>query len=329
MTEPNPTEQRSGSARERLAAVMAKGGEHIGDLVWPELRLAGRNLDRGELRSWLSAEGLPESWAPPDPSGQKCFGKALGRVTNLEAAPNVSVERERVRSRVALVRYSVGAGLHKRTETWARVWVSDLDELEVDWSGDQTVQDALSGEVASTVLAHVQVAIAKLRSEFNGLMNAMDTAELGEMVVNVLVDELGAVRVRRDGGLYYVPTSQSEKLRAFARVIAQAGDSALPFLPAFDTPEGREHVGRSVRETLVGEVQAVVNGLNRLGGEDGAPRESALQRRLDELDSLRVRAETCKIVLASFGDDVASALASAKARVLELMDLGDDLDEEG
>ena len=316
-----PQATKNTSAREVLAQALAKGGEHIGDLTWPELRIGATKVERPELRTWLDEEGLPPEWAPEDPSGQKALGKALGRCAHLDAAPNVSIEREELRSRVALLRYSTGKGLAKQTTTWGRVQVGDLDELEIEWSDDPVVAAARSGATPSIVYTHVQAAFQALNVEYERAMNFVDAAELGEMVVRVVCDKLGALRIRRDGGLYYVPTSSADQLRRFARVIAKTGESALPFIPAFDTPDGRSNIGRGVSETLHAEIQNVVKSLAKLGSETKGPRESSLARRLTELEALTARAETCRIVLDGFSESIAEAINTARGQVLEMMEL--------
>lgn len=317
-----PTPHTTTGAVERLRTALAKGGAHIGDLAWPELRLAGQNLEREQLRAWLLEEALPEDWAPEDPSGQKAFGKALSLVKNLESAPNVSIERESLRSRVALVRHHIGKGLEKKTSTWARLWVNDLDEIETEWSQEKEIKDALDGTMSSTVMAHVQHAISTLHTEYARLMDYTDAAEVGEMVVHVVCEKLGGIRIRRDGGLYYVPSLHGEELRSFARVIGRMGTSALPFLPAFDTPEGRTNLGRAIHETLTGEINAVVKGLALLGGESVGPRQSSLHRRLEELKELSARAETCKALLEGQMENIELAVQGARDKVLEMLKEG-------
>jgi len=300
---------------------MANGGAHIGDLVWPEVRLGDTKLERSDLATWLDEAGLPLEWAPPEPSGQKAFGRALSHCRNLEAAPNISIERESLRSRVALVRHHTGSGLEKSTSTWARISVSDFDELETEWSSDSNVQDAIDGTVSSTVLAHAKVAIATLTAEHERHLRFTDSQELGSMVTTVVQHHLGGIRIRRDGGLYFVSAAEGNRLRAFASVVRRAGDSRLPFMPAFDSAEGRANLGQSVSDTLHSEVQSVVEGLKKLGSEAKGPRESSLKRRLDELDALSNRAETCRILLSDYSAGIHKAVEAAKGSVLSMMEL--------
>lgn len=305
------------SAINTLASSLA-GSTHVGDLVWSEVRDVGDATKREDVLAALRAEGLAEEIAPEERSPQAAFGRALSECRNLDVAPNITIERESLRSRIALIRASSGSGVAKETKTWARVEVDETaDSLAVVWN------DAL---IAANVDGHeeAKLALSVLEARYRRHRDYLDHAEVGSMITTALLDWFGGVRVKRDGGVYFVPASGAAEVRAFRRVVQTIGASDLPFIPAYDNAETRATMGPQVTNALFADIERIVDGLSKLGGEGGNVRASSLEARLDALSDLQAQAEACAAVLEGRQEAISAALDAARSKVRAMMELGDE-----
>jgi hypothetical protein len=321
--------------REIIESAANKGGAHLGDMLWTNIAVVdGSHIERAKLAEWLDEAGLPEEWAPEEVTGQYAFGRALSACRNVEKAPGVSIEREALRSRVALVRVHDGEGLTKATQTWARIHVDDLDDIQIEWAERPEVGNARAGGVTgSEEYGRVQVAIAALKAEYLRFLDFLSAPEFGSYLRGVLDDHLKAMPVKQNGGLWFVPTEHCDNLQRLAGVVEKVGGSRLSAVPFYDSPRGRASLGQDVRDGLLREVAKIVASAQKLGQGERGPRESSVTERILKLEALNLRAASCRTVLASYAQDIAVAVAEAKESVeavlapLEEDPFGDDESE--
>jgi hypothetical protein len=306
----------------KVTAMQGTGGTLLGAQVFTDLvDVESQLIDRGRISEIMAEVGLSEEWGPDEVTGQWAFGRALSKVRNLEAAKGISVEREEVRSRVALVRAHEGDGLAKETATWARVYVDDLDSLVIEWSDRPGVEDARRGIGTPEdveIARRCGVALGVLQKTYESKLDFLTASDFGAHLRKLIEGRLRGMRLRRNGGVWFVPASHHAELRMLARVVEHVGTSDLPFV---EIRGGTSYgVDKTLRRTFLGEVAKVIAEARALGKGDKGPRESAVLARVEKLEELTRRATSCRDVLREYEQDIATAIAAAKVDVMAVLD---------
>lgn len=289
---------------------MARGDKHMGDLCWPEVFGVGEAVTRAELRQWLADEKLPVAMAKDDVTPRRAFGLALADCLSMPDVQGYTIVREAKRANVALIREHVGSGVRKETRTWAMLSVNESGSIDVTWNPDMTGDRAVATRCLDA-----------LTERYIRHRDYVCHSEVGTMAVDAILDYFGGVRMRRSGGVYYVPPSSAEQLRAFGRVMARVGDSSLPFLPIYDSDETVGTMGVQLGSELERQIEAVVESAKKLGGENGKARESSLGNRLEALEEIRNRSVACGVLLDAYRDRIENALETARGSIVELKQL--------
>lgn len=95
--------------------------------------------------------------------------------------------------------------------------------------------------------------------------------------------------IRHAGGVYFIPPSLSDTLRALSDVLRRTGNNTTWTLPIANLGDAAIMLGTLARETLDAEITAVEAELAAFDASDVETRDSTLQRRLKKFDELRGR----------------------------------------
>lgn len=316
-------------AMEKIGEALKGPGLHLGDVVW--LSLGSVSITRDELRNRLVTQGLPESLAPDDPSAQAAFGAAVTHYR--EGNRNMflrRVERGRRGGDVVIV-HQVGAD-KADFKNCGRMGVKDDGTLFLDRSVDWV-------EDASGVVSAVQ-------ANFEHHKSYVSTPELSSMVVNTLLNWCGGIRLRDRGNIYWCHEAGKSEVRSLASVIEGIGGSYMSVLPVHDTQvyvcpthggemsptpgacgvcgrklhatkEARHAVSRAATESFEAELASIFKELDDFRAN--SPRESTLERRLDEFEDLRNRVDLYADILDKQKDRLSRRLDEATEQVKQMI----------
>lgn len=285
-----------GAAKDAVAGVLARGGEHLGDIAWFDG--GGVRELRWRLRDNLAAADLPRSLAPDDPDPRAALGKA------------VSAHRERGRG-VFLRR------AERRGEE-VLVVVQDGDDFDVAArvSVDATGDLAVAKEPG--VNGRVDEVLSEIRSEFREHLDNASTQEVSSMVVDAILGWCGGIRLKERGHVYWVPAAGRDELRALKGVVDDLGSSHLTVLPVHDSDEAKDGLRRAARASFEQQLNDVAEELEAFASRDNV-RASTLQRRLEEFQDLRDKVELYSDVLDKQKGRLLGRLEEARRRAVDLL----------
>jgi len=261
----------------------ASGQKVIGYVVW--WGLDGVHVDGIAAAADWSCAGLPEEFEPKALKAATAYSAAIKRalVKQGDAATRISVKE---------VAKTEGYWLHSIKE-WESV--SNDEGMAADVEPTTVSKVALTFEDELVVVSEshpIADNIQRLFEHHNGYCGAN---EVRPSVTNT-IRQLGGVPLRHNGGIYFVPRGSSETLQALKKVVEGWGSSTFYPLPQVDGDEARRAVTASARDAFREElatVRAEVEEFIAREDDPDAPtlRDSTVQRRLDQLQEMRDRAE--------------------------------------
>lgn len=291
-------------AEDVIGTALKSGGAHLGDVIWCEM--SGVRVERDALRSMLVQEGLPDSLAPDDPDPKAALGKAVGAYR--EKGRNRFLRRSEKRGQEVLVVKQDG----KSFEPTATITVDpDTGAFQVSHhpayqQGDET--DAVVEEV---------------RAEYNEHLRYAKSAEVGSMVVDVVLGWCGGIRLKGNGHVYWAPSMGGDEVRALKRVVDQLGQSYLTVFPVHETEEARAGLKRAAQASFEEELRKAHDEIAKFK-EAGGARPSTLERRLEEFEDLKGKVELYGDILDKQKKKLLDGLKDAGTAVREMLAEADE-----
>jgi hypothetical protein len=281
----------------RLKSVLvAKGGDHLGDLVF--WTLADARVDRTTLESLWKGAGLDVALLPEEPTAEKALKQA--------------VREAQVGQRDRLIRL----GLDSESEIVFAVVRETRDVGNVTYHQEARVHlDRASEAVTSDANSHdiIQSVVAAYRT--------LRTTHTTDDVRRAIVKALGtwaAVTMREGGGVYWVPSVYAAELRRLQAAIEQIGTSKVHVLPVHQSAEADRALGEIATASLEAELAQLQT---EIAAFVTAPpdRVSTLIRRLEAFEALRDRAKLYRNVLSITVTDLDAQLRGMTMTVEEMI----------
>jgi len=277
-------------------------GQHIGDIVWPEISEVESNAySRLAIRQALTDAGLPENLIAEEIGSQGALGRARRDVESY-APSGYSLQTPKKRDRAFHVFRSEGEGHDAKKVTCAVLYVDDHDDLKIEYTakGDTTT-DALCKQVENRFAFHTDHA---------------DYRDVHRMVTRAM-EFVGGTRLKR-GSLYWVPTVGAATIRNFANVLEGIGSCELTALPIYDTAESKAQAARAIASSIDAEIKEVTAQIGKLTAGASNTREGTVQRKRSDLAEIELRVESVRAILGNKAEALSIALASAKLEALNL-----------
>lgn len=114
-------------------------------------------------------------------------------------------------------------------------------------------------------------------------LSAMTTTDVSQWLVK-LADGMGAVQLRRGGGIYFVPQKHMDTWRRYAAVVEKASNHQVWCIPAMRTNEAV----KAVLAAVAAEAEAGAEKLEQVLG-DGSCGAVALANRADEVGGIKAK----------------------------------------
>lgn len=149
-------------------------------------------------------------------------------------------------------------------------------------------------------------------------------------MVRAIIDALpGAVCVRREGGLYFVPVSQRDALRRLRTLVEGLPTDGLnePYLEMIGVPdekEARREMARAVHHGFLTELRAMDKELGDLRSKAKTVQPDTIAARLTEYKAISDRARTYADLLGMQQSTITEVVAELQGKARALM-LSDDL----
>ncbi|MBI1948598.1 MAG: hypothetical protein HYS27_23120 [Deltaproteobacteria bacterium] len=143
--------------------------------------------------------------------------------------------------------------------------------------------------------------------------SAITTEDVRAMVLGFV--RKSGLSIRHAGGVYFIPPSLSDTLRALTEVLRSIGGNTTWALPVADLGDAAAMLGSLARETLDAEIGAVEAELAAFDARDVDTRDSTLQRRLKKFDELRGRTNLMAGALSFRADALLEKLVTLEGAV--------------
>lgn len=151
-------------------------------------------------------------------------------------------------------------------------------------------------------------------------------------MVRAIIDALpGAVCVRREGGLYFVPVDQRDTLRRLRSLVEGLPTDGVnePYLEMIGVPdeqEARREMARAVHRGFLAELRAMDKELDDLRGKAKSVQPDTIAARLSAYRAVSDRAQTYADLLGMQQSTIAGAISDLQGKARALL-LSDDLPE--
>lgn len=257
-----------------LRAVLANGGEHLGDLCW--WSLSDAQTPREQLVAIWGAAGLDPALLPDEPTCERALKAAV---------------RE---SQVGHPDHLIRLGKEDPGElVYAILKEQRHDDGSVDFSTEAKVRLDRSSEQVDLDVTH-EIGVTVLAS-YRRLRSVHTADEVRRTVVRAL-QAFAAVTLRDHGGIYWVPRSFAPQMRQLQSAVEQIGTSRFYLLPVHRNAESSRTLTEVARGSLEQELSSLQAEMTAFL-ESPPERPSTLARRFEAYEALRGRAYLYRDVL--------------------------------
>jgi hypothetical protein len=285
------------SELELIRTALTRETPKLGDVVWWELTDARTSCAQLE-QVWREA-GLAADHLPDPPSSERSL-----RVAAREAQVGLADRLLRL-AKVAddEVVYAV---VHEQRPGDGTVVYTHEARVALDRRADTLVSDDPTNEI-----------VAAVSNRFETLRHTHTVDEVRRAVIRTL-QSLAAVNLRVGGGVVWVPSPFSGRLRQLQAAVAKIGASQMFLLPIHRSVDAERTLSAVARGSLEDELSGLAAEVDEFLA---APpeRESTLTRRLEVFDDLRSRAALYATVLRSNLDGVLLRLDTLASSVESML----------
>lgn len=282
---------------ERIKTALAKGGEHLGDLVF--WTLADARVDRSTLEALWTAAGLDRQLLPDAPTAEKAL--------------KLAVREAAVGNTDRLIRLAKEG---PDEIVFAVVREQRPGDGSLDYSTEARITLDRSREVFSSDLpGHDLVTVVKSRYETYRTTHHPD--DVRRMIVKAL-HSFAAVTLRDGGGIYWAPAAFATQVRQLQKAVEQIGASRVYLLPVHQSAEASRTLGEIAKTSIEDELAGLKLEIEHFLS---APpdRASTLVRRFDAFESLRNRAKLYRNALHVEVKDLDQQLDQLSSTVEQLL----------
>jgi hypothetical protein len=285
------------SALHTVKSALAKGGQHLGDLIW--WTLADARVSRPALETTWASANLDPAHLPEPPTAEKAIKNGARMAAQGQAERLVRLGLENEREIVfAIVREQRHADGSLTYQQEARV--------VLDRNNEQATTDTPGHDIASVVLAR-----------YAELKDTHPADDVRRAMMNVL-NSCAAVTLRDHGGVYWIPAPHAGTLRKLQTAVEKIGSSRVYLLPVHASADAKKTLGEAAVSALTEELAALKTEVEAFMASP-PERQSTLARRLDAFEELSSKAELYKQVLSVTVADLDQTLASLTSTVETLL----------
>ena len=284
----------------------------LGSLVWWHVRNA--KITKDELANLLVGAGINPKYSK-DHNYRSAFIRALR-----------DMEEKRI---IRLVEESPAHLMYQftteaRTEASANLTDITTPRLQYDPETVVTVDKEAykASQNIETALHGREDIVKRLLGLFQQEKSNYQSADVTRMIQRIFEDEADLVRMRENGGIYFVPVAYSEIITKVASVVSQIGNSSLEFLPLPDVAACRAALKNAVKDEIDAALTKLSEEIDSMSKGDGLTDKKA-EHRLSQVRKLQERIEHYMGVLEGDGTRLKSGLDRlekfiVKNRVLDL-----------
>jgi hypothetical protein len=282
---------------DKLKSVLAKGGQHLGDLIW--WTLAEAKIERPTLESiWTSAK-LALEYLPDPPTAEKALKSAVREAAIGQPDRLIRLGKEDV----AEIVYGI---VQEMKLTDGSLAYAQETRVVLDRKTETVTADQPENQLAKVIATR----FAELRS--------VHTSDDVRRAMMRALDACAAITLRESGGIYWIPAPYAETVRRLQGAIEKIGSSHVYLLPVHSSADAKRTLGDAAKLAIEDELAALKT---EVEGFIASPpdRPSTLVRRLDAFEELKNRAALYRDVLQVHVTDLDATLTGLTVAVEGLL----------
>jgi hypothetical protein len=285
------------SQLESIRSTLARGGQHLGDLIW--WTLAEARIERSTLEAvWTNAR-LDSALLPDPPSSEKTLKAAVREATIGQHDRLIRLGKEDEAEIVfAVVRET-------KHDDGSVTYVQET-RVVLDRRNETVTYDAPGHDLAAVIAAR-----------FSELRTSHSPDDVRRAMMKAL-DGCAAVTLRDHGGVYWVPSLYAETVRRLQGAIEKIGSSRVHLLPVHESADATRTLGAAAKAALEDELAQLRSEVQSFLAQP-PERVSTLVRRLDLFETLKGRANLYRDILQVHVDDLEKTLAELADSVETLL----------
>jgi len=314
---PKPTIHASGKIRTVAEAIALESGAHLGDLVgWS---LSGTHL-KADVEAAADVCGILDELRLPGNTPIACYKKAISLVFNsgrreCRVEDAVIVEDNEFRLVHSIVERQLvddaGNEVSEKDAEFATITKVGFDRG--NYADGAEPKDCLKLQDPD------HPAAIALKEAYEELAYTYLTGDI-RSAFQFAFRNWHAVPTLPHGGLWYVPAIHAEKVRAWNAFMSELNQTTV-IIPCFDTAETMESLREATRHGLEAQLKELTHQLDQYKAVGwNKIRISTLEKRVEEFDTLRNRAELYKDILGTVVDDLSSKVDIAAQVVVGSLD---------
>jgi len=179
-------------------------------------------------------------------------------------------------------------------------------------TGAITIANLMGGDAFEA-----QAALEDLRKRTEHAHEAVTTTDLYRIMGRVFDSEGDIVRIRENGGVYFLPAGRSDLLARIDSFLSRlTGDTVeLCRLPLYDSADSRENVMKAVASEVVEEINTIYTELREL---DGNKRDCFWNTRAERIQAMNDRAVAYAAMLRGSSAEIENSLNKLSAKLVEV-----------
>lgn len=287
-------------------------GRHLGDLCgWS---ISGTR-PKAQVDALASKYGLDEDFRFPNLTPNSCYRKAIQQVFNLGKKDHGKAMAVLVEDSSAKIIHSIVTStvVDDDDDTVSSKDAEFKTEIKVGFN-KEAHRSGASPEACLVVEDDSHPAAVALKEKYMELAETYLSYDIRNAFQHAfrLWD---ACPVLPHGGLWYIPAAYAEKVRAWHGFMTDLGLTTA-VIPAFDTSETIESLRQSTRAGLEGQLGDLMYLMDMYAREGwDKVRTSTLEKRVEEFDELRARAELYQSILGTTIGDLAAKVERCAERL--------------
>jgi len=314
---PKPSIEAKGKIRKVAEAISMDNGKHLGDLVgWS---LSGTHL-KADVEAAATACGILDQLRLPKNTPIACYKKAISLVFNsgrkecrVEDAVVVEDNENRIVHSIVERNLVDDAGnkVSKKDASFTTVTKVGFDRAK--YAEGAEPKDCLKLQDP----AHP--AAVALREAYEELAYTYLTGDV-RSAFQFAFRNWHAVPSLPHGGLWFVPAVHAEQVRAWNGFMKMLKQTTV-IIPCFDTAETIESLQEATRHGLESQLGELAAQLEQYEAEGwNTIRVNTLEKRVEEFDTLRNRAELFQSILGTLVDDLTAKVDAAAKTVMATLE---------
>lgn len=139
------------------------------------------------------------------------------------------------------------------------------------------------------------------------------TTRMVRRMINTVCRKSGGIPI---GNEFFVPSEHSATMRAMRSVVGALGDSQVWLLPIYDDDDARDTLSKAYRSSMEDELKDLAEDIEKFSQDT---RRNALERRLQEFETIRQRASLYSGMLSVAQEDLLGKVGELERSVAAML----------